>query len=168
MLAVVGLFSLVFHGLFDLTPIVSNSMAPTLRGDGAAGSDLLLAEKLSYRLRRPARWEIIQFRNKDGNWVAKRIVGLPGETIAMRERDVLINGQVIKPPASLAFLRYYAFGSLSNGRSVECKDGYFVLGDDSRDSCDSRYEGVVRPDEIRGRAWLIVRPLSRLGFVNPP
>ncbi len=167
MLAVVGLLSVVYHALFDLTPIVSNSMAPTLRGDGAAGSDWLLAEKLSYRLRRPARWEIIQFRNKDGNWVAKRVVGLPGETIAMRERDILINGQVVAPPKSLGFLRYYAFGSLSNGRSVDCKEGYFVLGDDSRDSFDSRYEGVVRPDEVQGRAWLIVRPLSRFGFVTP-
>jgi len=42
-----------------------------------------------------------------------------------------------------------------------------VLGDDSADSDDSRFNGLVSPGDIIGRAWLILRPIDRFGFVNP-
>jgi len=44
---------------------------------------------------------------------------------------------------------------------------YHVLGDDTRDSQDSRFDGPIPTDQIKARAWLIVWPFSRIGFVNP-
>ena len=146
---------------------MSSSMAPTLQGDGGRGSDWVLCESISYWFRPPRRWEVVWFRNVDGFLVAKRVVGLPGEEVSLRDQQVLINGSPLPFPPSLAFLRYYAWGDLYNGKSVDCAKGYFVFGDDSKDSADSRFDGPVDVEEIRGRAWLIVWPPSRIGFVNP-
>jgi signal peptidase I len=95
------------------------------------------------------------------------MVGLPGEKVQIEDEFVIINGKKLDRPASLWFLTYYGFGRSRNGAVMECKDGYFVLGDDSRDSNDSRYEGPIEPRWIRGRAWLRVWPWERMGFVNP-
>jgi signal peptidase I len=98
----------------------------------------------------------------------KRVVGLPGETVALRDTaTILINGRPIDRPASLQSLKYYSFGAFQAGRTAECGSGYFVLGDDSKDSQDSRYTGPLDLHQIKGRAWLRVWPLSRIGFVNP-
>jgi signal peptidase I len=142
-------------------------MAPTLQGDGGRGSDWVLSENISYWFRPPRRWEVVSFHNVESFLVAKRVVGLPGESISLDARRALINGTPLPVPASLTFLRYYAWGDLDDGKSVNCGEGYFVLGDDSKDSADSRFDGPVSPSEIRARAWLIVWPPSRIGFVNP-
>ena len=97
----------------------------------------------------------------------KRVVGLPGETVALAQGEVVINGAAAPRPASLPSLRYYAYGQFHRGGTAECGDGYYVLGDDSRDSQDSRYEGPLAPKAIVGRAWLVVWPPGRIGFVNP-
>jgi type IV secretory pathway protease TraF len=47
-----------------------------------------------------------------------------------------------------------------------CGDDYYVLGDNSKDSDDSRFNGPVRRDEIVGRTWAILGPRARVGFIN--
>ena len=164
--AVFGLLVGVYHVGFDLSQMISPSMAPTLRGRGGPGSDWVLFEKVSYWFRGPRRWEVVQFRTSDHFLVAKRVVGLPGESVSLRDQRVAINGTVVASPPSLASMRYYAYGDFHAGRDAPCGKGYFVLGD-ARDSLDSRFEGPISPAKIRGRAWLIVWPRARFGFVNP-
>lgn len=168
-LAIVGLTFIVYHLCFNVSVVVSDSMAPTLQGEHRtmAQADWVLSEKVSYWFRKPRRWEVVRFRQADQTEVAKRIVGLPGETVSVRDLKLVIDGSVVPRPESLPFLRYYAWGNLNNGKEYSCGDGYYYLGDDSRDSLDSRFEGTVQEDEILGRAWLIIWPPSRMGFVSP-
>jgi signal peptidase I len=98
--------------------------------------------------------------------VAKRIVGLPGEKISMRDNHIFINGAELEKPEAVRALKYYAIGSLAASRAVDCGNGYFVLGDDSRNSYDSRYTGPVAAESFRGRAWCILWPFSHAGFVR--
>ena len=56
---------------------------------------------------------------------------------------------------------------MSDGKTVECGDGYFVLGDYSLDWDDSRFNGPVPPGDVIGRPWVILAPASHRGFVNP-
>ena len=56
--------------------------------------------------------------------------------------------------------------AVMSDRTVKCADGWYVLGDDSRDSEDSRYEGAIPRASVTGRAWLVVWPWRRIGFVN--
>ncbi len=165
--AVIGVLFLTYHLVFDLSVMGSNSMSPTLRGTSVEDGDWVLTEKLTCRLRGARRWEVLAFDNQDGMQVMKRVVGLPGETVSLKDNSLLVDGAPVTRPEPLKDIRYLAYGKLHRGREAECGEGYFVLGDDSTDSWDSRYEGPVGPDRITGRPWLVVWPPSRIGFVNP-
>jgi len=110
---------------------------------------------------------VARLRLPDETEVAKRIVGLPGETVSVSDLNLVIDGSVEPFPESLSFLRYYAWGNLNQGQQFDCRNGYYYLGDDARDSVDSRFEGAIGADAIIARAWLIVWPPDRIGFVNP-
>jgi signal peptidase I len=165
-LAVVGLLSIVYMLCFNLSVVVSGSMSPTLQGDGSPGSDWMLCERVTYWFREPRRWEVVQIETDDHMQIAKRVVGLPHDRIAIRDHHVVVGDSQATFPTSLRDLVYYAEGNTSDGREVPCKRGYYVLGDDSIDSYDSRYVGPVSREAIQGRAWLIVWPPSRMGWVN--
>jgi signal peptidase I len=166
LLACVGLCFIVYHLGFESTVIISDSMAPALNGTSYENGDSVLLEKISGRLHAPRRWEIYFFYDSEGNAVAKRVVGLPGEKIAIRTNNILINGIPIQRPKNLQGNKYFGYGSLANGREVDCGNGYFMLGDASVDSLDSRYTGLVTRDRFRGRAWLILSPFAHAGFVK--
>ena len=167
-LALIGLGTLIYFTCFNLSRIASGSMAPTLRGIDRRIGDLVLTERVSLRFRQPRRWEVIAFHTEEGTQVMKRVVGLPGERLQMRSGGrIFINGREVPPPASLVFLRYFPVARVCQDKTVDCGDGYFVLGDDSRDSDDSRYNGPVPPGDVVGRAWLILAPAEHRGFVNP-
>ncbi len=170
-LAVFGLGVILWLVAFDLQVMEdSPSMSPTLCGpDKVAGTpgDLIIAEKLTYRFRTPRRWELVSFYNPESFcMITKRVVGLPGENISVKKFALKIDGQPIPIPRSLSGLRYYSYGNLFNGRPASCGNGYYVLGDYSRDSDDSRFNGPVTADRIRCRPWLRIWPLSRFGLLT--
>lgn len=168
LLAVLGLATLVYFAGFDYSRVTSKSMDPTLQGEDWAGGDRVLTEKFSYWFRSPRRWEVITYRATDGTQIMKRVIGLPGESVRMlRGGRILIDGREIAPPEELDFLTYFPFGNLTSDKPpAQCGDGYFVLGDYSRDSDDSRFNGPVKPQQLTGRPWLILGPSGRRGFVN--
>ncbi len=166
LLAVVGLCALIYHTCFDFSVVISGSMSPALQGENEATGDRVLYEKLTGRFRTPRRWEIQQFHTPEGLTVAKRVVGLPGERISLRDGILCIDGKPLPIPARLAYLHYYPFGNLAKGHEVNCVSGYYLLGDDSRDSYDSRYNGVLSAERFTARAWLTLGPRGRYGFVR--
>jgi signal peptidase I len=166
-LALVGLGTIVYLICFDLSHIVSASMSPTLQGGDWEQGDLVLTERVSYWLRRPHRWEVVTFCSRDGTQVMKRVVALPGEHIRMKkDGQILIDGQPLELPAELRFLHYFPQGNIYFDQTAACEDGYYVLGDNSLYADDSRFNGPVKPEQLIGRAWLIVGPSGRRGFVH--
>ncbi len=166
--AVVGIGLTFYHCCFHTSRVVSESMAPTLWGTNHDTGDLVLTEKLSYQFREPRRWEVVTFPASNGVVIMKRVVGLPGETITInRDRQVVIDGKPLEPPSEIADLRYFPYGNLTGSVRYECEAGYYVLGDDSRDSDDSRFNGVIRRNQIIGRAWAVLSPVKHWGWVNP-
>jgi signal peptidase I len=168
-LALIGLFALVYALGFSVDQIVSPSMSPTLQGTSSSDGDWVISEKISYWFRNPHRWEVVRFVNDDGILVMKRVGGLPGETIGVDDIGrAVINGKPLDFPQSLSFLHYYPFGPhLHDGKQAPCGEGYFVFGDDSKDSQDSRYDGPIAGSRIKSRAWIRVWPWARVGWVNP-
>ena len=108
-----------------------------------ATGDLVLVESLSYRLRRPGRFEVVVIHDpaEPGRLAIKRIVGLPGETVAVEDGTLLVDGRPVAAPVRLPA---YA-GTVRTG------DGYYVLGDNPAGSADSRTYGPVPPEFIVGR-----------------
>jgi signal peptidase I len=167
-LALIGLGTLIYFTCFDLSRVTSGSMKPTLQGEDVKSGDLVLTERISYWFRRPRRWELIAYKRDDGVQVMKRVIGLPGESVQIRRGGVIaINGEELEVPEKLRFLKYIPAAKVFDNKAVDCGDGYFVLGDYSLDSDDSRFNGPLSPQDVVGRPWVILTPAGRRGLVNP-
>lgn len=167
LLAVVGGGFILYTLTINVSVMTSESMTPTLRGTGRADGDWVLTEKVSYWFRSPRRWEIVTFHDNDGLQVMKRVAGLPCESVSLAEHAININGSPVAAPGEVRAVKYLAFGNLHGGKSCPCGDGYYVLGDCSSDSQDSRFDGPLAKKRIMGRAWLIIWPPSRIRFLTP-
>ncbi|MBI4862505.1 MAG: signal peptidase I [Candidatus Riflebacteria bacterium] len=148
-----------------VTWMVSGSMAPALRADSGA-VDGVFIDKLTPRLREPGRGEIVYFRSPTGEWVCKRVVGLPNEEVELKDGLVVVNGRAVVDHPALARIKYVNGGHLEPGTRVRIRPGnLLVLGDDSSDSWDSRYFGCVPAGEIAGLARAVIWPPSRIGWL---
>lgn len=132
------------------------SMEPTL-----SSGDVLITDKLSYLKRDPKRYEIIIFKNKsDGEELIKRVIGLPGESVRIIQGKIYINGKNIK---DIDGLDLPAEPGLATNDFVLAEDEYFVLGDNRKESIDSRYEevGAVKRDLIISKTLFRIKPISK-------
>jgi signal peptidase I len=144
--------------------IPTGTMKPTLME-----GDLILADKAIYKKSEPKRGDVIVFIYPEDTkkMFVKRLVGLPGETIEIKNGGVLINGTFLnEPPFSNKY--YYNRGDYGKeGQSVKIPaDSYFVLGDNSNYSKDSRYWGFVPKKNLVGKAYKIYFPFDRSGPIK--
>ncbi len=141
------------------TLVKGDSMNETLHD-----KDNLIVDKISYRFKDPERYDIIVFpyQYQEETYYIKRIIGLPGETVYIDEvGTIYVNGEILPEAYGLEVIQ-----SDKRGRAQEMivlgADEYFVLGDNRNNSSDSRDESVgnVHRDDIIGRAWMRVWPIS--------
>ena len=94
-----------------------------------------------------------------------RVIGLPGETVQISNRAVLINGEVYNENKN--FPEISNAGLASDGVSLESGE-YFVLGDNRNHSQDSRDPSVgeVKKDTIMGKAWVRIYPFDNIGVIR--
>ena len=129
--------------------------------------DNLIVDKISYRFRDPKRYDIIVFPYKyeENTYYIKRIIGLPGETVQVKDGAVYINGEQLDE-------HFGAEPMVNAGIAAEPitlgEDEYFVLGDNRNHSSDSREPsvGVLKRDQLIGRAWVRIYPFNKIGVVN--
>ena len=143
------------------TVVDGQSMEPTLQ-DG----NNLIVDKLSYRFRDPKRYEIIVFPYKyeENTYYIKRIIGLPGETVQVKNGEVYIDGEILGEDYGAEAMEDAGIAS----DPIELgTDEYFVLGDNRNHSSDSRVPsvGVLRREDLIGRAWIRIYPFDEMGFV---
>ena len=157
--------------------IPSGSMKPTLKeGDKIMVNKLLFGPKIPFTnfrlpgIKEPKRGDIIVFiypedRKKD---FIKRLVALSEETIEISNGAIAINGEPIKGPPEMLKIHYYNRGYYGkNGKPIKIpEDSYYVLGDNSASSRDSRYWGFVPKENIIGRAMFIWWPPWRIQILR--
>lgn len=150
------IYILVRHFLFENYRVVGYSMTPTLEDD-----QFLVVNKLDYRLHDPQRGDIVVLRDpRDGDRkLIKRLIGLPGETVEIRQGEVYINDQ------RLDELYIASPGHYSLAPTAVPIEHYFVLGDNRNNSSDSHNWGTLSGDEIVGKAWLSYWPPRLWGIV---
>ena len=144
----------------------SEAMAPTL-----VKGDRVLVDKAIYRRSEPQRGDIVVFKYPDDpkRPFIKRLVGLPGETVEIRDERIVINGSELQVSAGRwAALPYYNQGQYAQkGQAVTVPaDSYFVLGDHSVSSHDSRFWGFVPKQNLIGKAYKIFWPPDRSGALE--
>lgn len=139
--------------------IPSGSMRPTL-----LEGDRLMVNKFIYRFKEPQAGDIIVFRYPEDPKRAfiKRLVGKPNDEVEIRYGRVYINGKVLNQPDVFTQHYYYNRAGYGNGRIVVPKDSYYVLGDNSASSRDSRYWGFVPKSFVLGKAMFIYWPVDRI------
>lgn len=155
------IFTLVIYVLvrtfvFENYRVVGHSMVPTLEDN-----QFLVVSKLDYRLHEPHRGDIIVFRDPrdPDRKLIKRIVGLPGETVDVRNGQVFINERRLDEPYIPSLGRY-------NQPPVPIPgDQYYVLGDNRNNSSDSHNWGTLPEDKIVGKAWLSYWPPELWGLL---
>ncbi len=138
---------------FIITPVRvdGDSMKNTLKN-----GDILLLYKLSSI----DRFDIIVLdEEKDNEKIIKRVIGLPGETVAIKKGKIYINDKVIDDE--------YAYGETSDYNKVTLRDDeYFILGDNRLISKDSRYFGPIKDNEIKGEIVFRLFPFTKIGTVQ--
>lgn len=156
--------------------IPTGSMIPTL-----LPNDIILVNKFIYGARvpftglrlpgfkSPNRGEVMVFiypEDRKKNFI-KRLIGLPGETVEIKNGTVYINEQPLTDPI-FNQRYYYNRGSLgAEGQKITIpKNSYFVMGDNSGSSMDSRYWGFVPKKDVLGQAMVIFWPPNRIRIIK--
>src|SRR5215212_5445443 len=136
--------------------IPSGSMIPTLQI-----GDRVLVNKFIYRFTEPEQGDIIVFQSVDNpdEDLVKRVVGIPGDTIAEKNGTLYVNGKPQKEPYTNKNLP----DSSSFAKTTIPEDHVFVMGDNRANSADSRYFGPLPEKNIEGEAFLRFWPPDRIG-----
>ena len=163
-IAVVLLLAFLFVFFFaQSVSIQENSMDPTIQA-----GDRVLINKAAYILGGVKRGDIIVYKSSesaDAAFHVKRVIGLPGEKIQIKDGLILINGSTYMEDIELPNITDP--GVAADGITLETNE-YFVLGDNRNSSEDSRYADVgnIPKSNIKGRIWFIFGPSDRRGAVR--
>ncbi|MDP2927200.1 MAG: signal peptidase I [Candidatus Omnitrophota bacterium] len=156
--------------------IPTGSMRMTLiKGDLILVNKFIYGAKIPFTnlrlpaLRQPKRGDVIVFiypEDKSKDFI-KRLVGLPGDVVEIKGGSIYINDKPA-PEAIFNQIYYYNGGQLGSPgeKLVVPLDSYFVLGDNSANSKDSRYWGFVPKNNLLGKAMIIYWPLQRIKLIK--
>lgn len=160
---VIGATYLIVTFVGQRTRVSGDSMESALHN-----GDNLIVDKISYRFREPERYEIIVFPYKyqENTFYIKRIIGLPGETVQIKDGEVYINDELLGETYGLEKIEAGREGTAIDPITLG-PDEYFVLGDNRNHSSDSREPsvGILTKDDLIGRAWIRVWPLDSIGVI---
>jgi signal peptidase I len=189
--------------LADWNDVPSGSMKPSI-----LEGDRIYVNKLAYDLKVPfTTWHLAQWGNpqrgdivvfyspKDGTRLVKRVIGLPGDTVELRNEQLVINGQPVEyaspdpkmaaqlpeadrargifateklPASPHAVMALNGVPAMRTFGPVHVPDGrYFMMGDNRDDSFDSRYFGTVPREKIVGRATAVVLSINKSNYWIP-
>lgn len=151
--------------LFIMTPheVVGSSMHPTYKN-----GEMLMANKITYRVSEPKRGDVIIFKFSDTQDFIKRIVGIPGDEVMIKDGKIYINNELLDESKYLQSSVITNGGSyLHEGQSITIQDNeYFVCGDNRTNSSDSREFGPITEDKIKGKAWIVYFPFTEFRIVQ--
>ena len=138
------------------------SMSPTIEH-----SEHVLVDRAKYLFFSPGRNDIIAFAPNKGersNVYIRRIIGMPGDTIVVKDGRLYINGEKLEDTFSEEVIKN---PGVADSEIKVGEDEYFVLGDNRNLSEDSRSEviGNVKKMEIIGKVWLRTVPFNKMGFI---
>ncbi|MED3804336.1 signal peptidase I [Lysinibacillus xylanilyticus] len=158
---------------FLFTPVMvdGKSMDPTLHD-----KERMMVNKFSYKIGEPQRYDLVVFHATEEKDYIKRVIALPGEHIAYKNDELYINGKIMDEPYLEARKKelFKGEGTLTEDFTLEdtigetkIPEGYvFVMGDNRRNSLDSRIIGLVPIEEIVGKTNVIYWPLDKFRYTK--
>lgn len=152
---------IVFAITFFVKPIIVKgiSMEPTL-----IENNYLFISKQAYRFGEPEYKDIVVFPHEEGadkELYIKRIIGTPGDKIAIKDGEVYVNDKKLDEP----YINEDYTGGEIDGFIIPDNE-VFVMGDNRDHSSDSRYFGTVKVEELTGKAIVRLFPFDKIGLLK--
>lgn len=159
LVVVIALACYMVHCFGGRVTVNGNSMNPVL-----SSGDVVLLNRLSYELGEPKRFDIAVFVRQDADLQIKRVIGLPGETVQIRDNQIYINDEPLEAEDGLGTV---TIAGLAEYPIELGNDEYFLLGDNRESSEDSRFASIgnVKRSQLLGKVWLRFQPFSDLGLI---
>lgn len=163
-IAVVVLIALVLMYFFGYhTSVAGQSMLGTLEN-----GDEVLVNRFVYKLTQPKANDIVVFLpngNKQSHLYVKRVIGVPGDRVQVKDGRVYVNGEKYTEVIDAAKIEH---PELAEDEIEVGEDEFFVLGDNRNNSEDSRYANIgnVKKEHIAGKAWFVIAPFRNFGFLK--
>ena len=145
--------------IFDPVRVDGPSMNVTLE-DG----QVLILNKIIYRKEDIKRYDIVVVKRDNGEKIVKRVIGLPNETIEIKDNKVYANGKLLDSSFTSSITEDFNLSEV--GFEKVPGDSYFVLGDNREVSLDSRVLGPIKKEKILGKANFRIWPLNKIGSVK--
>ena len=146
------------------TSVIGSSMEPCL-----FNGQSVLINKISYSFGEPKRGDVIVFLpngNENTHYYIKRVIGLPGETVAINDGRIYLDGYFYEESDSYDMIED---GGIAEKGITLGEEEYFVLGDNRNNSEDSRSAnvGAVKEETIAGKAWFkLGSSIDTIGFIE--
>lgn len=145
-------------------PVTGYSMKDTLNQ-----GDMVLMEKFT----KVKRFDVIVFEMDDGTNYIKRVIGMPGDSIVYKQDELIINGKTYPEPylekndkpGDTGYTTDFTLSDIIGEQTLP-EGSYFVMGDNRRNSKDSRSFGTVKKHNILGKARLIYYPFKHIKFIS--
>ena len=131
---------------YRICKVPAFSMEPTIK----RGSKIKVSTS-AYKSSIPERWDVVIFKRKNRTMGPTRVVALPGEVAHIKDGEIYINGKLEKKPISIKAIRYTTEGEYGAEKTTIPKDCLFFLGDNSLNSRDSRYFGLLPLKSVVGK-----------------
>lgn len=161
-----SLFIVIYLFVAAPNQVKGASMDPTFHT-----GEYILTSKISYKFGHPKRGDVVVFaslKNPDIDFI-KRIIGLPGDHILVKDGEVYVNGKVLTENYISAKTTVFDGGFIENGVEVTVPENeIFAMGDNRPRSSDSREFGFVPIQNIIGKVFYRYFPADRVGPVKNP
>ena len=160
LLVIFILFLIIY--VVNLTQVIGPSMSPSLNS-----GDVVMLDKVTYKFKKIKRGDIVSFNYADTKYLIKRVIGLPGEYVEIKNNTVYIDGMILEE-YYLTEGEYNDFKLSSLGYDKIPDGYYFVLGDNRSDSKDSRDPSVslIKKEDIIGKIRVRIWPINKLKIIK--